>query len=362
MYLPAAILALLAVSASAAPALEVNQCAVDNCLRAVRASAFPTRSGTSDCSSYLRTTVTPAVVTVTVTNTASATASATDSVVQIDTILETATETEHQTAIATFSLTHTVTTTKYADLVKRQETSAPSVIPSYASACSGAVRYSSACSCVGVLPTTVTLPASTSTVYADETTTVATETKTITVATQYTTIIDGTTTVQTTDATSTIPVVVATTTHTVTIALEDAFALRIENGANAGWFVGYGGPRLYGIASANQEPRRFYMKDEITYSYETNRPLQIWGSGTRGSYVQLDNDAYQYGYLPANSTINSNGEHHITLRGWDQWWSCKDNNEYGRTTMHAEGPTVQGIGQGNPCEKVTVRAVRWEQF
>ena len=35
-------------------------------------------------------------------------------------------------------------------LAARQETVAPSSIPAYASACSGSVRYSSACSCIGV--------------------------------------------------------------------------------------------------------------------------------------------------------------------------------------------------------------------
>jgi hypothetical protein len=45
---------------------------------------------------------------------------------------------------------------------KRQKgTDVPTKIPAYASACSGAVRYSSACSCVGAKPITVTAAAST---------------------------------------------------------------------------------------------------------------------------------------------------------------------------------------------------------
>ncbi|KAE9370085.1 hypothetical protein N431DRAFT_484404 [Stipitochalara longipes BDJ] len=78
-----------------AAAAATPACAADNCLRAVRASAFPTRLGTADCSSYFLTTVTGG------------------------------------------------------------STVAPSAIPTYASACSGSARYSSACSCVGVTASTI---------------------------------------------------------------------------------------------------------------------------------------------------------------------------------------------------------------
>jgi hypothetical protein len=44
---------------------------------------------------------------------------------------------------------------------KRQATKVPTKIPAYASACSGAVRYSSACSCIGAKHTTVTAAAPT---------------------------------------------------------------------------------------------------------------------------------------------------------------------------------------------------------
>ena len=49
-----------------------------------------------------------------------------------------------------------------------QKRSAPTNIPTYASACSGSVRYSSACSCIGATHSTVTAPApsTTTTVYA----------------------------------------------------------------------------------------------------------------------------------------------------------------------------------------------------
>jgi len=78
-------------AAAAVSAITTSVCKADNCLRAVRASAFPTRMGTADCSSYFSVTINEPSSTVTPTN-----------------------------------------------------------IPTYASACSGSVRYSSACSCIGV--------------------------------------------------------------------------------------------------------------------------------------------------------------------------------------------------------------------
>jgi hypothetical protein len=42
-------------------------------------------------------------------------------------------------------------------IVARQVTVAPSKVPTYASACSGTVRYSSACSCIGISQKTTTV-------------------------------------------------------------------------------------------------------------------------------------------------------------------------------------------------------------
>ncbi|KAK6337684.1 hypothetical protein TWF730_003076 [Orbilia blumenaviensis] len=81
-------------------------CNANNCLRAVRATAFPTRPGTADCSSYFSTTVVQHIKTVDWTR-----------------------------------------TTSYATII-------PTDIPAYASACDGSVKYSSACSCIGATPVT----------------------------------------------------------------------------------------------------------------------------------------------------------------------------------------------------------------
>ncbi|PMD35343.1 hypothetical protein L207DRAFT_587652 [Hyaloscypha variabilis F] len=57
-------------------AANANSCNADNCLRAVIGSAFPTRDGAADCSSYFKATVTPAVIS-TITNTETVTTSTT---------------------------------------------------------------------------------------------------------------------------------------------------------------------------------------------------------------------------------------------------------------------------------------------
>ncbi|EPS39087.1 hypothetical protein H072_7116 [Dactylellina haptotyla CBS 200.50] len=107
-------------------------CNKDNCLRAVIASAFTTRDGVADCHAYLVTTVTPAVSVVTSTVT-SGVSSVTESY---------------------NNLRRRRLRERAAVLAGR----AAPTIPAYASACSGAVRYSSACSCVGVTSTVVMAP------------------------------------------------------------------------------------------------------------------------------------------------------------------------------------------------------------
>lgn len=61
--------------------------------------------------------------------------------------------------------TETVTSVEYlTNIAKRQQTSVPTAIPAYASPCSGAVKYSSACSCIGATRTTITAATPTLTV------------------------------------------------------------------------------------------------------------------------------------------------------------------------------------------------------
>jgi len=113
-------------------------CNANNCLRAVIASAFPTRVTIEDCSSFMAVTVTPATFTIT--------------------------STIATTTFTTLGEPPTVTVKRrnhnrhpVREVIEvRQVTVTPTAVPAYASACSGTVKYSSACSCIGVTRHTVT--------------------------------------------------------------------------------------------------------------------------------------------------------------------------------------------------------------
>ncbi|MCJ1462587.1 hypothetical protein MMC07_001189 [Pseudocyphellaria aurata] len=135
-------LVLLALAqAQAVFGASTTTCNADNCARAVTGTRYPApiqSDHKADCSSFLRTTITPATSTVTVT------------------------------------VTNPPVNNKRDDegiLVARQATQTPSAVPSYASACSGTARYSSACSCAGVTRATTFAPTPTTTVTATVTAT-----------------------------------------------------------------------------------------------------------------------------------------------------------------------------------------------
>ncbi|KAF6805754.1 hypothetical protein CMUS01_14542 [Colletotrichum musicola] len=111
-----------AANAIAAPAPSPTKCNADNCLRQVRASAFPTRSGTADCQAFQ--TVTSTVVT---TTTVAAAGKVKRAVVDPNIMIT--------------------------QLAKR----AAPTIPTYASGCSNSAQYASACSCAGVTGSTKTV-------------------------------------------------------------------------------------------------------------------------------------------------------------------------------------------------------------
>jgi hypothetical protein len=132
----------------------------------------------------------------------STTTASTATVINGNTVVSSTTETVEVTTIPTILATTivtdvsvltvpstvvlpTVTDTTTVTLVPRQVTIAPSDVPTYASACSGTVRYSSACSCIGVTYSTITVAAPTTT-----------ETTTIDIVDTASTTVQSTTTVQ----------------------------------------------------------------------------------------------------------------------------------------------------------------------
>ncbi|MCJ1387000.1 hypothetical protein MMC17_010129 [Xylographa soralifera] len=172
-------LAIVAVGAAAAP--TSTACNENNCLRAIQASAFPTRHGTADCSSYFLTTITPATTTFTATATAFSTTTVPFTyTATVDVLAPRSTTAPLKKRYDPAALVRH----RSASLAPRQATIKPSSIPTYASACSGAAGYSSACSCIGATAARTTAPAPSTTVTitrtaivtASSTTTVATAT------------------------------------------------------------------------------------------------------------------------------------------------------------------------------------------
>ncbi|KAF3195419.1 hypothetical protein TWF225_003804 [Orbilia oligospora] len=193
-------------------AIGIDGCAADNCLRAIRATSRLS-SASAACSAYIEQTITLPTVTVTEYYEISEIAQETVYTTQVDTLFDTYTSVIEDTATTTLPGSTSIVTVYNRALKKRQ---AAPTIPAFASPCSGEVRFTSACSCIGVLtPNIVTIPAPTETLSIITTTTYTTETYTMTEETISTTITDATISVTNIVATETLPGPQATNTVTV---------------------------------------------------------------------------------------------------------------------------------------------------
>ncbi|KAK6362130.1 hypothetical protein TWF730_005827 [Orbilia blumenaviensis] len=117
---------LLLLTAASSVSAQLIKCNADNCLRGIRASQITTRSGSADCASYLRTVITP--------------------VTSISLVVVTPTTTRTVAGVVTTVAVSAI------EAEESPTTFTPSAIPSYASLCSGSVRYSSACLCMEATP------------------------------------------------------------------------------------------------------------------------------------------------------------------------------------------------------------------
>ncbi|CZS91976.1 uncharacterized protein RAG0_02542 [Rhynchosporium agropyri] len=141
-------------------------CSADNCARAVTGNPrgiIAQSSAKKDCSAFLKATVYPSTVTSTVSVTVlpatatytsfSTVATAILTVIDGTSTIVASTEITTETvATVTINRKRAITSPQASGTVK------PTSIPTYASACSGTARYSSACSCFGATRTTVTMP------------------------------------------------------------------------------------------------------------------------------------------------------------------------------------------------------------
>ena len=165
---------------------------------------------------------------VTATTDIDVTATITESV--INTVFVPVTTVVDITAIQTDYTSTTITITSGYTLVERAiaastTTIAPSSIPAYTSACSGSVRFSSACFCVGVIAKTTTLPSPLITVTVPYTYTVTTVTQTVILSTALTVITQNTKMIVTTISTAIDYIIDSTATALVTDATVTVFTV-----------------------------------------------------------------------------------------------------------------------------------------
>jgi len=144
-----------------------TSCNQDNCARAVNGSrnGLDFHSAKENCSSFLKVTVQPATITSTVTITIylfTATQTSTSTTVELTTTVYRLIETNFSTITTVTETDFTTVGTITVQLQKRAvtpassaETVQPTSVPAHASPCSGTVRYSSACYCLGITKTTV---------------------------------------------------------------------------------------------------------------------------------------------------------------------------------------------------------------
>ncbi|KAI1082592.1 hypothetical protein F5B20DRAFT_508318 [Whalleya microplaca] len=125
-----------------------SKCAANDCLRAVQKVTSSLRS--EDCASFVTVTVTPA------TSTAFSTIRATTTGTTTSTTTETITADPEPSR--RWLERHEVTDLLMGRAVNGPVTAKATAIPTYASLCASSGAYVSACSCLGVFPTTITAP------------------------------------------------------------------------------------------------------------------------------------------------------------------------------------------------------------
>ncbi|KAF3935121.1 hypothetical protein ABW20_dc0100997 [Dactylellina cionopaga] len=298
------------------------------------------------------------------TNTVYATATVTEDATETDTVFATATDYIDVTATETTSVTETVQSTQYPaseTLVKRQQTVVPSAIPSYASVCSGAVRYASACSCVGATRTTITVAGETTTVYTDKTITDSTSTVTVTAATEAVTITDSTITLQTTVATSTSTTVVATVTNVTYIPLADRFAIQVQEAPFTGQYLAKRAGILAIAPPSSNPPTIFSLTNGNIYNGgEAISTLGGWLATYKSSPVVFPSSRSATTYDTISSSIDA-GDVNFHLQDASSTvgkiWVCHEQDWGTDNGVAFTAPSLTSLRFDNYCSIITLKAV-----
>ncbi|EPE24991.1 hypothetical protein GLAREA_11572 [Glarea lozoyensis ATCC 20868] len=297
---------------------QLTACNRDNCLRAIIASnAAPgPQSASADCVSFFKATVTPS--TSTIFSTASLTITL-PVVTSSSTVIVTSTTTavgggskrsvdlDEEKRAVDAPLNHQITGLK---LAVRQQTVIPSRIPVYASACSGAVRYSSACSCIGVIrsTTTVATPVGTTTI-----TLTATQSPTSTVVVTSTAIATATGSAYALRAVGSTVDGQYVSMNNQEDGIIDAFTTDISSAAR--FNIGTGGKLLsYGRYRANTDnfsPATIFFNSPGTFTGTTDLSCSVGPTSTLT--CTGFNGANQFQLCPSGCTTNSEPCNGISL-------------------------------------------------
>ncbi|KAK6522429.1 hypothetical protein TWF281_002990 [Arthrobotrys megalospora] len=239
-------------------------CHADYCLRALRASQIPTRlpQASADCSSLLALINGEQHVTATVTEETTVTASTTITL--------------GVTAIANFTITQTTTVAEETitltlpipgpGTVKKRQVA---TIPGYASWCSGTVRFTSACACIGV---TSASPALTSS---------HTETVLATITVPVTETVYTTTTATTTFGAT------ATANSDEVVKSVYKFKIRGEGGGNT-VYLSVTGPGTIDVVDDITEATSFSLSTTSGPLMVEGMQVLIAGDGTALAYLNID--------------------------------------------------------------------------
>ncbi|KAM0274388.1 hypothetical protein ACHAQH_007890 [Verticillium albo-atrum] len=302
-----------------------NKCSHNNCLRAVIAGSFPNRPTVADCSSFLRKTVTPAAYTETIWETVTpATETATSVSTSVATELTTVTVLE-TLDVATQTVTTTITAAPVVDKREAGETVHPTAIPTYATACRSADAYSSACSCIGVSPTTIT----------EATPTVkVTSTSTVTAQTTIGVVETVTTTVPATVTNTESRTVTAVATATVQPRPWDRFILRASGGRVNGryaysWQFAANREMLVQSFSSRGQATVFGLDSPsdnalfIEQNQSLGRLTVIRGAGPFGAVFNSD-DAWieRENLIPVRCSMADDWELKCAYEGQGDWFYC----------------------------------------
>ncbi|RVD90410.1 uncharacterized protein DFL_001376 [Arthrobotrys flagrans] len=296
----------LAGTATAVALVPRSICHADYCLRALRASQIPTRlpQASVDCSRFLS-----GIGAGGEEQHATSTITSSTTVTSITTITLPTTITDSLTTTTTTTAateTSTVTIPLPGPETQKKKRQIVVTIPSYASLCSGPVRYTSACACIGV----TSVPAAVET--CSQTTTVSTTITISTTETVYTTATETSTLAATTTAT---PEEVIKSVYT--------FKIRSFDGTNTA-YLRSAGAGLVRIVDDIADATYFSLDTTSGPLMSGVRKALVLGDGSEITYINMDEGDAGGQYQPIECSLGQENKLECEFFG-SRYFGATDN-------------------------------------